>query len=359
LIFQDTLDSKNRRLLCQNPKCTVNQFPSRNRSLRKKALLPIRCLLYPEQSKYPEKVIFYICTKCGDYNFELFGRPLTNAKNGNPLNLQTCIIPESYLSQFESIIQSRGTQTCIFCTRDKVVSSHEELIHQEKITELEFEVKRIEDIDKSKAHKLVEKIMKLSSTAKPVYEIMPCVYKLFVKGKPRRRYVGYLCLCCETIYYDSNFQDIQWDDSDKELRDPYKPWREIFKEKIKNEEVFKKLSKEKIKNEEVFKKLSKEKIKNEEVFKKLSKEKTNPNNEIEKQRISVWHKLKVNEPPKEEDHSKISIINRGMYHTGGFPSFRPEKISITLENLTQKKAKLLIKKYGSNKQKTELQMMGL
>jgi len=168
-------------------------------------------------------------------------------------------------------------------------------------------------------------------TDKPVYEIMPCVYKLFVKGKPRRRYVGYLCLCCEAIYYDSNFQDIQWDDSDKELRDPYKPWREIFKEKIKNGEV----------------------------FKKLSKEKTNSNNEIEKQRISVWHKLKVNEPPKEEDYSKISIINRGMHHTGGFPSFRPEKISITLENLTQKQAELLIKKYGSNKQKTELQMMGL
>ncbi len=331
MIFQDTLDSKNRRLLCQNPKCTVNQFPSRNRSLRKKALLPIRCLLYPEQSKYPEKVIFYICTKCGDYNFELFGRPLTNAKNGNPLNLQTCIIPESYLSQFESIIQSRGTQTCIFCTRDKVVSSHEELIHQEKITELEFEVKRIEDIDKSKAHKLVEKIMKLSSTAKPVYEIMPCVYKLFVKGKPRRRYVGYLCLCCETIYYDSNFQDIQWDDSNKEQRDPYEPWRELFKEKIMCEEV----------------------------FKKLSKEETNPNNEIEKQRVSVWHKFRVSKPPTADNSSKIPIIVMNRIHTGGDHTFRPEKISITLENLTQKQAVLLIKKYGSNKQKNELQMMGL
>ncbi|MCH7561382.1 MAG: hypothetical protein IIC67_08485 [Thaumarchaeota archaeon] len=326
-----TINSKNRRLLCQNPQCTVNLFPSRNRSLRKKALLPIRCLLYPEQSEYQEKVIFYICTKCGNYNFELFGKPLTNAKNGSPLLLQTCIIPEDFSLKFESMIQSRGSQTCIFCTRDKLVGSHQELVHQEKIIELEFKIRRIEDIDKGKAHKLTEEIKELYSTSKPVYEMTPCVYKLFVKGKPRRRYVGYLCLCCEAIYYDSSFQDIQWDDSDEELRDPYKPWRELFKEKIKCEAI----------------------------FKKISNKKTNPNDEIEKQRISVWHKFKVSEPPTEDKSPKIPIITMGMHHTGEFYSFRPERISITLENLTQKQAALLIKKYGTNMQKDELQMMGL
>jgi len=334
LIFQDTLDtknSKNRRLLCQNPRCTVNLFPSRNRSLRKKALLPIRCLLYPEQGEYPEKVIFYICKKCRGYNFELFGRPLTNVKNGSPLLLHTCIISEDFSLKYESMIKSRGVQKCLFCTRDKVVSSHEELVNQQKITELEFEINRIEDIDNRKAHKLAEKIKKLSSTAKPIYEIMPCVYKLFVKGKPRRRYVGYLCLCCETIYYDSNFQDIQWDESNKESRDPYEPWRELFKEKTKCEKI----------------------------FEKLSKEETNPNNEIEKQRVSVWHKFRVSKPPTADNSSKIPIIVMNRIHTGGDHTFRPEKISITLENLTQKQAVLLIKKYGSNKQKNELQMMGL
>jgi len=332
LIFQDTLDAKNiknRRLLCQNLQCTVNQFPSRNRSLRKKALLPIRCLLYPEQSEYQEKVIFYICTKCGDYNFDLFDRPLTNARNGSPLLLQSCIIPKDFSLKFESMIKSRGTQTCLFCTRDKVVSSHDELIHQEKITELEFEINRIEDIDNGKAHKLAEKIKKLRSTAKPVYEMMPCVYKLFVKGKPRRRYIGYLCLCCEVIYYDSSFQDIQWDDFNKELRDIYQPWRELSKEKTKCEAI----------------------------FKKLSKEKTNPNNAIEQQKVSVWHKFKVSEPPTEDKSPKIVINTSGMHHTGGMMSFRPERISITLENLTQKQASSLIKKYGTDFQKAEMQLM--
>jgi len=293
--------------------------------------LPIRCLLYPEQSKSPEKVIFYICTKCGDYNFELFGRPLTNVKNGSPLLLHTCIIPEDFSLKFESMIQSRGIQTCIFCTRNKLVSSHSELVHQEKITELEFVINRIEDIDRSKVHMLSKEIKKLRSTTRPVYETIPCVYKLFVKGKPRRRYVGYLCLCCETIYYDSSFQDIQWDDSDKVLRDIYEPWRELFKEKIKCEKI----------------------------FKKLSKEETNPNNEIEKQRVSVWHNFRVREPPTEDKSPKIPIIVMGMLHTGGDYSFRPEKISITLENLTQKQASSLIKKYGTNFQKAEMQMMRL
>jgi len=334
LIFQDTLDiknSKNRRLLCQNKQCTVNQFPSRNRSLRKKALLPIRCLLYPEQSEHPEKVIFYICTKCGYYNFELFGRPLTNVKNGSPLFLQTCFIPEDFSSKFESMIKSRGTQTCLFCTKDEVVSSHEVLVHQEKITELKFKINRIENIDKGKAHMLTKEIKKLRSSAIPVYETMPCVYKLFVKGKPRRRYVGYLCLCCETIYFDSSFQDIQWEDSKKDFIDPYEPWRKLFKEKTKCEKI----------------------------FKKLSKEETNPDNRVEKQRVSVWHKFKVSEPPTEDKSPEISIMMMNNHYTGGWISYRPEKISITLENLSQKQASSLIKKYGTNLQQAEMQMMRL
>lgn len=229
------------------------------------------------------------------------------------------------------MIKSRGSQTCLFCTRDTVVSSHEELVHQKEITELGFEINRIEDIDNSTALKLAKEIKKLRSTSRPVYETMPCVYKLFVKGKPRRRYVGYLCLCCETIYYDSSFQDIQWEDSDKELRDPYEPWRELFEEKTKCEKI----------------------------FKKLSKEKAIPNNEIEKQRVSVWHKLKVSEPPTEDKSPKIVIDVMGMHYTGGEFLFRPEKISITLKNLTQKQASSLIKQYGTNMQKAEMQMMRL
>jgi len=240
-------------------------------------------------------------------------------------------MPESFSSKFESMIKSRGIQTCIFCTRDKVVSSHEVLAHQEKITDLEFEIKRIEDIDRTKADKLSKEIKKLRSTSRPVYETMPCVYKLFVKGKPRRRYVGYLCLCCEAIYYDSSFKDIEWNDSDKELIDPYEPWRDSFKEKIRCEEI----------------------------FKKLSKQKTNPNNEIEKQRVSIWHKLRVNEPPDKDHSPNIEIVNMGMHHTGGIYDQRPERISITLENLTQKQAASLIKKYGTHLQKAEMQLMGL
>ncbi len=160
---------------------------------------------------------------------------------------------------------------------------------------------------------------------------MPCVYKLFVKGKPRRRYVGYLCLCCETIFYDSSFQDVQWEDSNKDSMDPYEPWRELFEEKTKCEKI----------------------------FKKISKADTIPDNEIEKQRVSVWHKLKVSKPPTEDKSPEISIMMMNNHYTGGLISYRPEKIRIILENLTQKQAASLIKKYGTNLQQAEMQMMKL
>ncbi len=49
----------------------------------------------------------------------------------------------------------------------------------------------------------------------------------------------------------------------------------------------------------------------------------------------------------------------GMHYTGGDHSFRPKWITITLENLTQKQASSLIKKYGTNIQQAELEMMRL
>lgn len=282
--FQDTKRGK-RSLYCRNPNCETNQLGSKK--WHKKTLIPIKCLTYPNSKQEPEKQIFYICEICSDHNFENFGKPLTNT----PLNLKTYLIPTLKIGLFYQMIESRGPQHCIFCKLNEKVDYDEVSISQ--------------------------------NTLKPVYKIKPSVYKLFVKGDPRRDYIGFLCLNCEAIYYDPNFK-INWGLQDKRTINPIKPWQEVFEKKQAMDEQ----------------------------YLNFLKEKAVPSQEIERQKAYTWRKFKVEEPPKSEILEIDFLIT---YHTGGIYEPRSDRISITLENLTIRQAKKAIKLFGSKQQNESMQ----
>lgn len=280
-------------LYCRNPNCETNQLTSK--LWHNRTLLPIKCLTYPNKKQEPEKLIFYICSKCSYYDFENFGRPLTNV----PLNLQTFLIPESKLTLFYEIIDSRGQQDCPFCELNELVDYDEKYI------------------DKSK------------KTSKPVFKIKPSVYKLFIKGdstknESRRNYIGFLCLNCSAICYDPNFKKVKWSISEVRHINPLRTWNEVYKKKQEmNEEYL-----------------------------ELLEVKTTPSNEIEKQKLKVWRKFKVNEPSKNQ--RIIDIVYLGPQHTGGVREPRSDRLTITLANLTIRQAKKAIKLFGTKRQKEQL-----
>jgi len=92
------------------------------------------------------------------------------------------------------------------------------------------------------------------------------------------------------------------------------------------------------------------------IIQKLTEEllevKTTPSNEIEKQKLKVWRKFKVNEPSKNQ--RIIDIVYLGSQHTGGVREPRSDRLTITLANLTIRQAKKAIKLFGTKRQKEQL-----
>ena len=185
--FQDRLTGvrkKTRIIYCKKPICEVNQLLSKKHNER--TLKSIICLI-PNQDKDIEKQLFYICSECGYYDFSNFGKPITN----EPLNLQTFIIPDSFEKSYSKMLKPKSSQKCLFCNLENIVSSHAEYFYKSEIEEKKREIEL--DISDKEKKELEKQINELQSTTRPIYELKPCVYKLFTKEPGiRRNYIGYL-----------------------------------------------------------------------------------------------------------------------------------------------------------------------
>ena len=320
--FQDRLTGtkkKTRIIYCKNSVCAVNQLLSKKHNQR--TLKSINCLI-TDQEKDIEKQLFYICSECGYYDFSNFDRPITSES----LNLQTFIIPDSFEESYSKMLKPKSSQKCLFCNLENIVSSHSEYFYK---SEIEVKKREIElDISDNEKKELEKKIFNLQKTSKPIYELKPCVYRLFTKIPKRRNYLGFLCLNCKAIYYDPNFKEIEWKRIleqynavfEDETINPLHAWNEIYEQKLK-----------------------------------LQKRKTP--NEIEIQESETWKNFKIEEPPQEQE--EISIKFLGSQHTSiGLDVERPERFSIRLDDLTLRKAVHAIKDYGSKRQKEELRQFG-
>jgi len=323
LNFQDRLTGvrkKTRIIYCKKPICEVNQLLSKKHNER--TLKSIICLI-PNQDKDIEKQLFYICSECGYYDFSNFGKPITN----EPLNLQTFIIPDSFEKSYSKMLKPKSSQKCLFCNLENIVSSHAEYFYKSEIEEKKREIEL--DISDKEKKELEKQINELQSTTRPIYELKPCVYKLFTKEPGiRRNYIGYLCLACKAVYYEPNFKDIEWERISDQYNEIFEyktinlftAWNEIYQQKLK-----------------------------------MRKRKTD--GEIEKQESETWQSLKIKKPSKEQE--EISIKYLGPKHTSsGFDTERPERFSIRLDNLTLRKTIQVLKKYGSDQQKEELNRIG-
>ena len=320
--FQDRLTGtkkKTRIIYCKNRPCAVNQLLSKKHN--KRTLKSINCLI-TDQEKDIEKQLFYICSECGYYDFSNFGKPITN----EPLNLQTFIIPDSLEESYSKILKPKSSQKCLFCNLENIVSSHAEYVYKSKIEEKKREIEL--DISDNEKKELEKQINELQSTTKPIHELKPCVYRLFTKIPKRRNYIGFLCLNCKAIYYDPKFKDIDWKRISEQYNqifrsetiNPFHAWNEIYQQKLK-----------------------------------LQERKTP--NEIEMQESETWKNFEIEIPPEEQE--EISIKFLGPQHTSiGFDTERPERFSVNLENLTLRKAIQVLKKYGSDQQKEELNRLG-
>jgi len=337
LIFQDTLSGtkpKTRVLYCKYPLCDVNQLLSKKHD--KRTLASVYYLI-SDQGTDTEKHFCYICKECSYYDFSNFGRPLTY----EALNLQTYIIPDSYSKSFSKLIEPRSSQKCLFCTQDKIINYDYEDVYKLEIEDKERMLKL--DLPDKEKEELENEIAKLKTTTKPIYKIIPCVYKLFTKQPSRRNYVGFLCLVCNAIYYDTNFKDIDWKQASKKYKkdrgiedrtiNPFSTWNKIYQEKAKE-----------------YKKLKKEE-------KKLDPKMFNQNYGIRMQELETWRRLRIKKPPEIQD--EISIKYLGPQHTqSGSDAIRPERYDLKLVKLTRRKFIRAIKDYGSEEQKQVLIGMG-
>lgn len=304
-----------RAIYCKNPLCKVNQLLSKKHNER--TLKSINCLI-TDQEKNVEKQLFYVCSECAYYDFSNFGRPLTSEN----LNLQTYIIPDSFEELYFKMLKPQGSQKCLFCNLENIVSSHSEYFYESEIESIKRELEL--DILDNERKELEKQISKLQKTTKPIYEIKPCTYKLFTKEPTKRRnYIGYLCLACKAVYYDSNFKEIDWkriSEQYNEIEDrtinPFTAWNEIYQQKLK-----------------------------------IQKRKTD--RDIENQESETWQSLKIKKPPKEQKEISIKYLGP-RYTSSGWDTERPERFSVNLENLTLRKAIQVLKKYGSDQQKEEI-----
>jgi len=84
--------------------------------------------------------------------------------------------------------------------------------------------------------------MRLQSNYTPIYETAPCAYKLFTNKLKKRKYIGYLCFACKSIYYNSYFNQTDWQRISQsynqifkdEIINPSKVWNDIYQEKRQN-----------------------------------------------------------------------------------------------------------------------------
>jgi len=316
LKFQDTLVKRKRVLLCRNPRCDTNLLTTKK--WHKKSLLGIKTLVYSTEL---EKLVFYVCSECGYYNFENFGKPITN----QPMNLHVYIIQDAFDKDYEKMLKSRGPSNCLYCELKSIIDYDSEFVNKEKIEELENRLEFSLDDDQEQ---LKNKIENLKRTTKPVYKIKQSVYKLFIKGKPRRGYIGFLCLNCQSIYYDPRFKKVNWQNMNIKKVNPIKPLINVYEKK---------------------KELHLE-------YQKLKKRKTTANNEIRIQELETWENLQVKKPSKPYDYELKYL---GLNYTGGLYEPRTERISLTLENLTIRQIKKAIKLFGTEEQKEEIERLGL
>jgi len=317
LKFQDTLSKRKRVLLCRNPKCETNSL---TKKWHKKSLLGIKTIIYTEPKEL-EKLIFYICSKCGYYNFDNFGKPITN----QPLNLHAYIIQDELDKDYEKMLKSRSSTRCLYCQLNSIVDFDDEFINKEKIEDLENKLEFA--LDENDQEQLKNEIKYLKKNTKPIYKIKKSIYKLFIKGKPRRDYIGFLCLNCKSIYYDSAFKKVNWQNMTIEKINPTKPLIEVYEKKAE---------------------LHLE-------YQKMVKEKTT-NNAIRKQELETWENLQVKKPG---ESSYYQLKYFGPHHTGGSYESRMDRISLTLDNLTIRKAKKIIESFGTKEQKEEIEKLGL
>ena len=290
---QDTKFQKSKRILyCTNSSCKTNKFPSDIWHTR--TMVPIYCLTYPKNNlvKGFEKQVFHICSECGTYNFENFGKPITNT----PLNLHTYIIPEYLTKEFNLMIESNGTKHCLFCKCDNIV---------------DYDTKSI-----------------TMNSSKPVYKITNCVYKLFIRGDPRRNYVGFLCLNCKAVYYVSTFKKIKWPFSTTQTINPFSPWNKLYKIKQQKDKKYDDFYNNKLWED----------------------------SPIEWQELKIWRKFSIEKPI--HNQQKITLVSLGIQHTGGIHESKSSRVTVTLENLTVRQAKKIIEKFGSKQQKQDLILLG-
>ena len=343
LNFQDRLTGvrkKSRIIYCKNRLCDVNKFPSKKHNER--TLKSIICLI-TDQEKDIEKQLFYVCSECAYYDFSNFGRPLTSEN----LNLKTYIIPDSFEELYSKMLKPQGSQKCLFCNLENIVSSHLELFYKSEIETKKRELKL--HISDNERKELEKQISKLQKTERPIYEIKPCIYKLFTKEPAKRRnYIGYLCLACKAVYYDSNFKEIDWkriseqykQDFEDETINLFAVWNKIYQQKLQKMKEYKKLKEKENLLE------NKEEIKHFEL--KYA---------ITKQELETWQSLKIKKPPKKQEEISIKYLGP-RYTSSGFDIKRPERFSLTLENLTLRKFMHAINDYGSDQQKEELRQFG-
>jgi hypothetical protein len=62
-----------------------------------------------------------------------------------------------------------------------------------------------------------------TNVSEPVYILKNCVFKIFIRGMPRRQYIGFLCTNCKAIYYSPDFDRAKWAIRERRTINPIKP----------------------------------------------------------------------------------------------------------------------------------------
>ena len=315
---------KKRVLYCKNPLCKVNKPQTKN--YNKRTLISISYILGQDS----EKQIYYICTECGSYDFSNFD----NLFLGPHLDLKTYIVHDSYFNSISKMINTPGHQKCIFCKFDKIITYRYEYSNKSEIEEIEKELNL--NITNNEKKKLEHEIKELKKSQIPIFETGSCTYKLFTNKPKKRNYIGYLCFACKSIYYNSDFNQIDW----QRISQPY---NQIFEDEIINPS-------------KVWNEIYQEKQQNAKKYSKLKNEKTNPSNKIEKQEFETWEQFKL---PKRPEKNETTLMSLGARHTlDGWDLSRPDRFTVQLDNLTLRNFIKITKQFGSESQKNELISLG-
>ncbi|GEM_PF-6653494 len=250
-----------------------------------------------------EKMLFYVCSVCGHFDFSPFANfPFRN----NLLSVVMAKIPRNRTSDFINLKNSRTAKKCLFCGQENTVENIEN------------------------HHPVNETGEYTNNTSFPTPTLINTVWGLFLKGKnPRRNYIGYLCMLCKRIYFDESFVTFQHSSSETQV-DPNEYSLDLNNKMKKAIEFLKKVEKEN----------------------NVSTEALNHYRD----EVKVWKKLAINPP---------SFTNEPLETFGMFPTniylqenmeqkAKRDRVTVILYEQTKSNAKYLIETYGTEEQKASL-----